>query len=87
MFEITSEEIEILCRINMEYFYLGSLISSDKILTIEDAKKGLEYIGNGEKAVENAKISDEKKKEFYNYFKKAKRILRHNIEEFKKQQK
>ena len=71
----------------MEYFYIVSLISSDNILTMEDAERGLKKIENGEKAVEGANISDEKKQEFYKYFKKCKKILKQDINRFKKEEK
>ena len=80
---ITSEEIELLCHINMEYFYLGTLISSDNIDTIEDVEKKLRCIKHGEDAVRNAKISEKKKEEFFNYFEKAKDILKGDIERFR----
>lgn len=85
--EITSKEIEVLCNINMEYFYLASLISNDNILSIEDAENGLKDIEIAENAVKEANISEDKKKEFYKYFKKGKKILNQDIENFKKKNK
>jgi len=85
--EITSEEIELLCKMKMQYFYLASLISSDNILTIKDAEDGLKNIERGEKAVEGANISEERKNEFRDYFKKGREILENDIKRFKEEEK
>lgn len=67
----------------LEYMFLGSMISSDNIRTIEDAEKSLESIENVEKALPLTVISNDKKKEFEEYIKKGKEILNADIERFK----
>ena len=71
----------------MEYLYLVSLISSDRIVTKEDAEKGLIEIEVGENAVKNANISDKKKQEFYDYFRKGREILMNDMERFRQEEK
>lgn len=84
---MTSEAIEQLCQNKLEYLYLVSLISSDRIVTKEDAEKGLIEIEVGENAVKNANISDKKKQEFYDYFRKGREILMNDMERFRQEEK
>ena len=76
--------IDAICESKLEYLFLASLISSDNILTTEDAKKSLKYIDSIEKALDDATISDEKKEEFRNYIAKGRSILNKDIERFNK---
>lgn len=76
--------IDAICESKLEYLFLASLISSDNILTTNDAKKSLKYIDSVEKALEDATISDEKKEEFRNYIEKGRNILNKDIERFNK---
>ena len=76
--------LDAICESKLEYLFLASLISSDNILTTEDAKKSLKYIDSVEKALEDATISDEKKEEFRNYIEKGRNILNKDIERFNK---
>jgi hypothetical protein len=85
--KISKKGIEMLCEAKMEYLYLVSLISSDNILTIEDAEKNLGYIDEGEEAVKEANIPEEKKEEFYKYFASGRNILKQDIERFKEKEK
>lgn len=85
--EISSKIIEEICEGGTEYLFLVSLISSDNILTVEDAENGLKYIEESEKAVKGADIPNEKKEEFYTFLKKGKVILLGDIERFKKKKK
>lgn len=85
--EISSKIIEEICEGGMEYLFLVSLISSDNILTVEDAENGLKYIEESEKAVKNANIPNKKKEEFNTFFGKARNILKGDIKRFKKKKK
>ena len=85
--EISSKIIEEICEGGMEYLFLASLISSDNILTVEDAENGLKNIEKSEKAVKDASIPNEKKEEFYTFLKKGKVILLGDIKRFKKEKK
>ena len=67
----------------LEYMFLVSMISSDNILTIEDAEKSLEEIENVEKALPLTSIPNNKKEEFEEYIKKGRKILNADIERFK----
>ena len=67
----------------LEYMFLVSMISSDNILTIEDAEKSLEEIENVEKALPFTSIPNNKKEEFEEYIKKGREILNADIERFK----
>lgn len=81
--EMTSKIIEEICDNGLEYLYLASLITSDNILSIEDAEKALEEVEKGENAVKESNLTNEKKEEFYTFFKKARNILNGDIERFK----
>ena len=81
--EITSEDIELLCKFNKEKFYFDTLIDTDNILSLEDAEEKLERIEREEKEVENANISIKKRKEFGKFYKMSKNILNDKIEQFK----
>lgn len=82
--KITKEIIETICESKMEYIFLASLISSDNILTIEDAEKSLQEIDDAENAVKESNLSDEKKDEFRDFFRKGREILKSDIEIFEK---
>ena len=85
--EISSKIIEEICEGGMEYLFLASLISSDNILTVEDAENGLKNIEKSEKAVKDANIPNKKKEEFNTFFEKARNILKGDIKRFKKKKK
>ncbi len=82
--KISKEIIETICESKMEYIFLASLISSDNILTIEDAEKSLQEIDDAENAVKESNLSDEKKDEFRDFFRKGREILKSDIEFFGK---
>jgi len=82
--KITGTDIDIICRNKeIKYMLLVSLISSDNILTIEDAEKSLSFISQIEKALDTASISDAEKDEIKKYLEKGKSILNADIERFK----
>jgi len=68
----------------MENLFLVSLISSDNILTKEDAEKSLKMIDNIEKALEFTTIDDSKKYYFEEYIENGRKILKRDIEQFNK---
>lgn len=71
----------------MEYMLLGSLISSDNILTIKDAKNKLKKLKEIEKALKSADITEEKQNEIKEYVEKGKEILNKNIENIRERRK
>lgn len=79
-----SKGIELLCENQLEYLFLVSLISSDNILTLEDAENRLKNIDEAEAALKEANVPEKKKKEIEKYLAKGRRILKGDIEEFKK---
>jgi CRISPR/Cas system-associated endonuclease Cas3-HD len=81
--KLKGSDIDLICRNNLEYMFMASLISSDNIRTIADAEKSLEFIDDVEKAVKEAPISNEKKAEFEKYIVKGRSILNGDIERFK----
>lgn len=83
--KITGKEIDIICHNKMEYLFLVSLISSDNILSKEDAENSLKVIDEVEEALKTASISDKKKQEFKDYIEKGRGILNADIEEFNKE--
>jgi len=82
--KITGKEIDVICRNKLEYLFLASLISSDSILSKEDAECSLKLIGEVEEALKTATISDKKKQEFRDYIEKGREILNTDIEQFNK---
>ena len=78
------EDIEKICELNLEYLYLGSLISSDNIMTIQDAEEGLKKIEGTEKAVDESSLSAKKKMELKGFLERGRNILNGDIERFKK---
>lgn len=66
---------------------LGSLISSDNILTIKDAKNKLKKLKEIEKALKSADITEEKQNEIKEYVEKGKEILNKNIENIRERRK
>ena len=85
MIALTKKEIETLCKINMEYFYLASLVSADNIITMKDAEEALEIVKLNEVTVNEADIPEEKKNEFFKYFEEAKEIFNSDIRRFKEE--
>jgi len=79
-----SEDVEKICELNLEYLYLGALISSDNILTIQDAEEGLKKIEDTEKAVDESSLSAKKKMELKGFLERGRNILNGDIERFKK---
>jgi len=83
--KLTGKDIDIICQYNFEYQFMVSLISSDNINSIEDAKKSLDFINEVENALKTASISESKKMEFMKYIKQGKEILNADIENFEKE--
>ena len=79
---MTGTDIDLICRNKLEYMFLVSLISTDKIREKKDAERSLNFIDEVEEALEKASISESKKMEFRKYIKKGKEILNADIERF-----
>jgi len=75
--------LDILKNEQIRYLFLVSLISSDNILTIEDAEANLARIDEVETAVNAGDLSDELEKEIRKYIKDGRKILNQDIESFK----
>lgn len=82
---ITKELIEELAKDEMVYsLFFVSLISSDTILTIEDAEISMEILEETDKAIDEADITDELKKKFKNFVKDGIKICKKDIKRLKK---
>ena len=82
---VTKELIEGLAKDEMVYsLFFVSLISSDTILTIEDAERSMKILKETDKAIDEADITDELKKKFKNLVKDGIKICKKDIKEFKK---
>ena len=79
--------IEEICKKGLEYAMLGSLISSDNILTEVDAYGALEAIHEVETALYDANIDEDKKREIRKFLNKGKDILVADIQRFKEEKK
>lgn len=67
---------------SIKYLFLVSLISSDNILSIEDAEKALALIDDVESAINEGDVSDDIKKEVEKYIINGRKILKQDIERF-----
>ena len=81
---ISPEALEAICRNGLEYMLMVSIISSDNIVTIEDAEEAIDTINSLEKAVEASALDSEKKEWFNEKIKQGREILDGDIERFKK---
>ena len=79
--------LEKICKINMEYMLLESLTNVENITKIKDVKGKLKKIKEIGIAINDADVSEEKKKEIEEYVEKGKVILNDRIEEIREQRK
>ena len=79
--------VEEICESEMLYLVLVSMISSDNILTKEDAEKSLVEADEFEEATKKADIPDDKREFIMEHLKKAREILNADIERFEEEQK
>lgn len=73
------EFVKELCQNGLEYMFLGSLISSDNIITKKDATDMLNHVLDFEQALNESDLDKTKKDELANYILKAKEILNNDI--------
>ena len=84
-YNITSDFIEELAKDETTYaLFFVSLISSDNILTKEDAEVSLGILEEIDKVIDDANISDEMKEKFKKYTKDGISICKEDIKRFKK---
>ena len=79
--------VEEICESEMLYLVLVSMISSDNILTKEDAEKSLVEADEFEEATKKADIPYDKREFIMEHLKKAREILNADIERFEEEQK
>ena len=79
--------IEEICKNGLEYAMLGSLISSDNILTEDDAHKALEAISDVDNALYDADIDENKKIEIRRFLNKGRGILFADMQRFREEKK
>jgi hypothetical protein len=73
------EFVKELCQNGLEYMFIGSLISSDNIITKKDATDMLNHVLDFEQALNESDLDKTKKDELANYILKAKEILNNDI--------
>jgi len=86
--KLCNDSLEYLYLVDsLEYLYLVSLISSDNILTKEDAEKSLKIINETFNAIDESTVSEDKKQEMRDYLNKGIDIIKQDIEYFEKENK
>ena len=65
------------------YLMLGSLISSDSLLSVEDCETSLEQLEKLNEDLKTANIEEEKKKEYQEFIDKGFEIVKRDLNQFK----
>jgi len=65
------------------YMMLGSIISADNVMTIEEAEEGLSFLCLFEQELQNSDKTQEEKDKLLEFVEKGKQILNQDIEHFK----
>ena len=75
--------IEVLHENNTIYFYLGCLISSDNLYTLDDYEKSLTKLYELKNNIDSANINDEQKNKYLTYIDEGINILKQEMKQFK----
>ena len=75
--------IELLHKSGFIYLMLGSLISSDTLLSVKDCEKSLKELEKLNEALKEANIKEEKKKEYQDFIDRGFEIVKRDLEKFK----
>lgn len=75
--------IELLHKSGFIYLMLGSLISSDTLLSVKDCEKSLKELEKLNEALKEANIKEEKKKEYQDFIDNGFEIVKRDLEKFK----
>ena len=75
--------IEVLHENNTMYFYLGLLISSDNLYTLDDYEKSLTKLYELKNNIDSANINDEQKNKYLTYIDEGINILKQEMKQFK----
>ena len=76
--------IELLHESGFIYLMFGSLISSDKLLSVKDCEKSIKELERLNEALKEADIEEHKRKEYQDFIDKSFEIVKRDLEEFKK---
>ena len=75
--------IELLHKSGFIYLMLGSLISSDTLLSVKDCEKSLKELEKLNEALKEANIEEKKKKEYQDFIDRGFEIVKRDLENFK----
>lgn len=75
--------IELLHKSGFIYLMLGSLISSDTLLSIKDCEKSIKELEKLNEALKEANIEEKKKKEYQDFIDRGFEIVKRDLEKFK----
>ena len=64
------------------YLMLGSLISSDSLLSVEDCEKSLERLEKLNEELKTADIEEEKKQEYQDFIDRGFEIVKRDLNQF-----
>lgn len=76
--------IELLHKSGFIYLMLGSLISSDTLLSVKDCETSLTELERLNEALKEANIEEDKRKEYQGFIDKGFKIVKRDLKKFKK---
>lgn len=77
--------IELLHKSGIIYLMLGSLISSDTLLSVKDCENSLKELEKFNESLKEANIKEEKKKEYQDFIDRGFEIVKRDLEKFKEE--
>lgn len=75
--------IELLHESGFIYLMFGSLISSDKLLSVKDCEKSIKELERLNEALKEANIEENKRKEYQDFIDKGFDIVNRDLKRFK----
>ena len=77
--------IELLHESGFIYLMFGSLISSDKLLSVKDCEKSIKELELLNEALKEANIEEDKRKEYQDFIDKGFGIVNEDLKRFKEE--
>lgn len=77
--------IELLHESGFIYLMFGSLISSDKLLSVKDCEKSIKELERLNEALKEADIEEHKRKEYQDFIDKSFGIVNEDLKRFKEE--
>lgn len=68
--------VDFLCELGAEYLFLGSLISSDTLINLEECEKSRRELDNFSHDLKLSQVDEEKKKELQELIDKAYELIK-----------